>query len=201
MNVINTYFPNYRSLKIHESSPVGRGVSAKLSKQCKGYSYSHFFKDVPPGARHPQRGDRCENLEALTFADESFDLIITQDVMEHVFHPDAAFREIARVLKPGGAHVFTVPIVQKTAASRRRAELAEDGTVRHLEEAQYHGSPVDPQGSLVTMDWGFDIVSFIHEASGLGSHITTIDDIDRGIRAEFIEVIVSRKPARESVAR
>ena len=36
-------------------------------------------------------GVRCENLEKLTFANETFDLVITQDVMEHVHTPQAAF--------------------------------------------------------------------------------------------------------------
>jgi 2-polyprenyl-3-methyl-5-hydroxy-6-metoxy-1,4-benzoquinol methylase len=36
--------------------------------------------------------------------------VITQDVMEHVFDPHHAFKEIARTLKPGGLHIFTTPI-------------------------------------------------------------------------------------------
>ena len=44
----------------------------------------------------------------MTFQNESFDLFITQDVFEHVMEPNKAFKEIERVLKPGGAHVFTV---------------------------------------------------------------------------------------------
>ena len=30
-------------------------------------------------------GVRCENLEALTFADSSIDLHVSQDVFEHLF--------------------------------------------------------------------------------------------------------------------
>jgi len=41
--------------------------------------------------------------------DESFDLVITLDVFEHVLRPAKAFAEIARTLKPGGAHIYTVP--------------------------------------------------------------------------------------------
>ena len=51
-------------------------------------------------------GNRCENLEELTFDDNTFDLVITQDVLEHVLNPGKAFKEICRVLKPGGAHKF-----------------------------------------------------------------------------------------------
>jgi predicted SAM-dependent methyltransferase len=50
-----------------------------------------------------------QNLECLTFADESLDLVITSDVMEHARLDDRAHREIYRVLKPGGIYIFTVP--------------------------------------------------------------------------------------------
>ncbi|MFN7056809.1 class I SAM-dependent methyltransferase [Hyphomonas sp.] len=191
METIKRYYPKFARLKIHESSPIGRGVSARLARDCRNYSFSHYLPDTPFGQVDPLYNARSETLEALTFADGSFDLLITQDVMEHVFNPDAAFREIARVLKPGGAHIFTVPITRKGDASRRRAQLEPDGTITHFLEPEYHGSPVSVRGSLVTMDWGYDIVRHIHEASGMSSHIIMMDDLDRGIRAELIDVVIS----------
>ncbi len=193
MRVVDLYVPDYRHKRIHESSPGGRGVSVKLGKLCKGYSYSHYFPDIALGSKHPIRRERCESLEALTFADGSFDLFITQDVMEHVLDPALAFREIARVLKPGGAHIFTVPLVRKCQATERRAERLPDGSVKHIAAPSYHGNPIDASGSLVTMDWGYDIVDFIRKESGLSTHKVAIDEIERGIRAEFIDVLVSMK--------
>lgn len=193
MIAIDQWRPDWRNLTVHESSPGGRGVSVRLAKECKGYSWSHYFEGVAPGALHPSRGERCENLEALTFPDASFDLVVSQDVMEHIFEPDAAFAEIARVLKPGGMHIFTAPLVNKARASERRASRRANGDVQHHFEPEYHGNPVDPKGSLVTMNWGYDIVTHIFKASGMHSIIMQIDDIDRGVRAEFIEVVVSMK--------
>ena len=194
MRVLKTHAPNYAALKIHESSPCGRGISTHLASVCRDYSYSHYFPDVPFGRRHPTRKERCESLEALTFADASFDLIVTQDVMEHVLDPAAAFREINRVLRPGGMHVFTVPIVNKAQPSAPRARRSPDGAIEHLKEAQYHGNPIDAKGSLVTMDWGYDILRTIYNETGMASTLVMIEDIDHGIRAEYIDVIVSRKP-------
>lgn len=194
MRVIDMYMPDYRRKKVHESSPGGRGVSVKLGRNCPGYSYSHYFPDVPLGKVHRQRGERCESLEALTFAEKTFDLFITQDVMEHVFDPAAAFREIARALKPGGMHILTVPLVNKCKPSSRRAARVADGTIQHITEPAYHGNPIDNKGSLVTMDWGYDIVEFIRNESGLSAHMVTIDEIERGIRAEYIEVLACLKP-------
>ena len=96
MQTININYPDYRNLKIHESSPVARGASLKLRRECTNYSASHYYKDVTPGLYHPIQGYRCEDLENLTFADEEFDLFVTQDVMEHIFEPEKAFSEIAR---------------------------------------------------------------------------------------------------------
>ena len=113
--------------------------------------------------------------------------------MEHVFAPDLALREIARTLKPGGLHVCTVPIVNKEKPSVRRAARRPDGGVDHLLEPVYHGNPMDPNGSLVTIDWGYDIAAYWDSVSGLSTTIWTIEDLGRGIQAEYIEVLVSRK--------
>lgn len=196
MRVIKDHYPRYRELHIHESSPGGRGASLKLAQECPNYSASQYIDGLPSGSIHADSGYRCENLEALTFSDESFDLFVTQDVMEHVFDPAQAFREIARVLRPGGAHIFTVPLVNKARKSECCASRdADKGIVHHL-PPEYHGNPVDQNGSLVTMRWGYDIACFISETAGLPTAIVEIDNIDLGIRAEYIEVLVSFKMPR-----
>jgi SAM-dependent methyltransferase len=192
MKVIESYYPHWRDLKIHESSPCGRGASLKLRAGAQGYLATQFFPGLTLGVNH-QSGWRNENLENQTFPDGSFDLVVTQDVFEHIFDPAKAFAEIARTLKPGGAHIFTVPIVNKQNPSKLRAFMREDGEIEHVEEPQYHGNPVDPKGSLVTMDWGYDISEYILKTAQLYTTIVYIDDISSGIRAEYIEVLVSRK--------
>lgn len=191
MVVIEERFPDWRTMRIHESSPAQRGASLRLMRECPGYVASQFFPDLVPG--ESRDGMRCENLEALTFADESFDLHVTQDVFEHLFDPAAAAREIARTLRHGGAHVFTVPLVLGNLPSRRRARLYADGTVEHILPPEYHGNPISSEGSLVTVDWGLDITQHLFAASGLATEVIAIDRLDYGIRAEFIEILVSRK--------
>lgn len=192
MLTIEKYYPNWRSLTIHESSPGNRGASRRLARECPNYIASQFFSDQNPG--DVVGGFRCENLENLTFADESIDLHVTQDVLEHVFHPSRVFSEIARTLRPGGAHIFTVPLVNKAKPSRPRARVGDDGQVSHLEPPVYHGNPISEEGSLVTVDWGFDICRHIFESCGLFTHLVYIDDLSKGIRAEYIEVLVTVKP-------
>ncbi|MBV5329425.1 MAG: methyltransferase domain-containing protein [Chlorobium sp.] len=192
MLVIEQFYPNWRDLIIHESSPGNRGASVRLAQECRSYIPSQFFNDQKLGS--VVNGMRCENLEALTFSDESIDLHISQDVIEHVFHPAKAFQEIARTLSAGGAHIFTVPLVNKMKGSRVRAKISKDGSIVHLEPPVYHGNPIDFQGSLVTVDWGYDIVKYIFDSTGLFSHMLYIDDLSKGIRAEYIEVLATVKP-------
>lgn len=47
--------------------------------------------------------------ECLPFADGVFDLVSANMVLEHLGNPSAVFREVGRVLAPGGAFVFVTP--------------------------------------------------------------------------------------------
>jgi 2-polyprenyl-3-methyl-5-hydroxy-6-metoxy-1,4-benzoquinol methylase len=51
------------------------------------------------------------DLHALPFAEGSFDLVVHSDTLEHVARPVVALAECRRVLAPGGACAFTVPII------------------------------------------------------------------------------------------
>lgn len=190
MLTIERWFPQWRQAVVHESSPSDRGASARLARECPQYVASQWFPRSPPGQR--VGGVRNENLERLSFADASIDLHVTQDVFEHVLDPEAAFREIARTLRPGGMHVFTVPIVNKHRPTSVRARM-EGGVLRHLAPEQYHGNPVGDGRALVTVDWGYDICEFIHRSCGLFTHMVQLDDLSHGIRAEYIEVLVTVK--------
>lgn len=191
MLTIQKYFPDWKNLHIHESSPVNRGTSKKLKDQCSNYLSSQYY----PGQTFGQTidGHQNEDLENQTFQDSVFDLVITQDVFEHIYHPEKAFKEIGRTLKPGGAHIFTVPIINKHRKTEVWAKAGPQGTPIFLHQPEYHQNPVDINGSPVTMHWGYDIVDHIRDSSGLDTTIEYINDLNFGILAEYIEVLVSIK--------
>ncbi|MGH8538449.1 MAG: methyltransferase domain-containing protein [Gammaproteobacteria bacterium] len=92
MHVLSQYFPTWHSLKVHESSPGWDIVSQRLARECRDYTASQYDPNIPSGElveapRMPCKWYQCENLEAQTFQDQSFDLVITQDVFEHFFTP------------------------------------------------------------------------------------------------------------------
>lgn len=192
MYCIEKFCPGWQEMVIHESSPVFRGTSLRLKNEAKQYLPTQYFPGMDRGAMH--RGFRNEDLEHLSFEDESIDLHITQDVFEHIFDPAQAFKEIARTLRPGGAHIFTTPLVNKNSATQWCARMGEDGVIQHLiDPPEYHGNPVSADGSLVTVHWGYDILKYIYDACGLFTEMIYIDALELGIRAEFIEVLMTRK--------
>jgi SAM-dependent methyltransferase len=188
ITVLDSEFPDWRNLSIHESSPSGP-ASRKLKRSASHYSSSQFLPGTPGGA--VVGGITCQDLEALTFPDASLDLLITQDVLEHLLNPERAVAEIARVLRPGGAHVFTVPIFSGRQ-TLVRAIPSESG-VEHLLPPDYHGNPVDPNGSLVVREWGDDLVDFISLTTGLPTEVHRLHDRHRGLDGEFLEVLITRK--------
>jgi SAM-dependent methyltransferase/MoaA/NifB/PqqE/SkfB family radical SAM enzyme len=130
------------------------GPLHRVLRQLPDYRCAEFFDGIPLGSTNAA-GVRCEDLERLTFADDSLDLVITQDVFEHVADPQAAFREIARVLKPGGCHIFTVPL-HEGHNTLTRVEVI-NGQPVHLMPPVYHGDPLRATGSLVYTDFGNDL--------------------------------------------
>ena len=65
---------------------------------------------------HSAHGRRHVDVEAdlgaaLPFADASFDTLILSDVLEHVAEPEHLWREMARLLAPGGHAFVNVPFL------------------------------------------------------------------------------------------
>ena len=50
------------------------------------------------------------DVTALAYGDATFDLICAFDIIEHTANDQRALREIARVLRPGGTFVLSVPL-------------------------------------------------------------------------------------------
>jgi GT2 family glycosyltransferase/SAM-dependent methyltransferase/glycosyltransferase involved in cell wall biosynthesis len=124
---------------------------------------------VPRGASLD--GIRNEDATRLTFADGSWDYVLSFDVFEHVPDYPAAFREAARCLRPGGTLVFTAPFDPASARTIVRARLRADGAVEHLLPPEYHGDPVDPgAGILCFQQFGWDVLEELRRA---GFHRST----------------------------
>jgi GT2 family glycosyltransferase/glycosyltransferase involved in cell wall biosynthesis/SAM-dependent methyltransferase len=110
-----------------------------------------------------EAGIRHEDVERLSFGDTSFDLVVSNDVLEHVDDPQKALSEIFRVLRPGGVLLMTIPFHTDLAKDRRRAKMTDGGIVHYMPEA-YHGNPVSEDGSLVFTDFGWEFLDEMRAA-------------------------------------
>ncbi len=118
-------------------------------------------------------------LEDLPFADETFDIILTTEVMEHVRHVDAAHREIARCLTKSGSYLFTVPYDGDMAETWVLIDPVTDEQL--VFPPHVHGDPgMRSQGIKSYRVFGRDILDELHEA-GLDGTFHTVERPDVGI--------------------
>lgn len=191
LHVLSKVYPHYKNLIIHESSPSFRATSLKLKNTAQNYSYSYYIEGKKSGEYLEKFNCYCQDLGNTSFQENIFDIVITQDVMEHIFNIENIFKEIARILKIGGSHIFTTPLVNKNKPTVQRA-LFENGNIIYLLPAQYHGNPIDKNGSLVTYDLGYDIAKFI--PANCFFTIYFIEDKELGLeKTEYNEVCVMTK--------
>jgi SAM-dependent methyltransferase len=188
--VLQRIFPDWRELKIHESSPANRGISSKLRNEGKDYFQSHYY----PGRSEANVNDFYNiNLEDQEFEDETFDVFVSLDVLEHVFDPATAMAEIYRTLKHQGVALLTFPIIKsQVEAVDFRANLV-NGVINYVKTKQYHGNPIDESGSLVTVDYGYDIHQKIAEWAPFNVEIVRFNRRDVGILGEYTEVVICIK--------
>jgi SAM-dependent methyltransferase len=158
--------PGFRTDAVYELAARGPLVEF-LRTRVRHLTCSEYFDDVPPGERRD--GVVCEDVQDLTFADASFDVCTSTEVFEHVADDRRAFREVRRVLKPGGLLLFTVPL-RGEPATVERARL-EGGQVVHLLPPEYHGDRIRGRHNVLAFrNYGHDITDRLL-ASGF-SHAT-----------------------------
>ena len=149
---------DFNELKIFE--PGTAGMLRKFICHLPHYQQSVYMPEKESQVFKPNTSNiQHQDLEALTFEDNEFDLVITSDIMEHVRNPWIAFTEIHRVLKPGGHHIFTIPLQKPMPISTTpRVELGDNPEDDiYVLPKRYHG---DGRGgkSIVYNDFGSDIV-------------------------------------------
>lgn len=188
---LEMFCPDWRDLRIHESSPAERAVSQRLARECGNYVGSQYYDNVPRGRK--KDGFVSEDMQRLSFKDASIDLHVHLDVLEHVNRPDLCLQETARTLRPGGMAIFTTPVYQALAETQRRAIYFEDG-VEHLSPPEYHGNPISGDGALVTFHYGQNICTLMRAWEPRLSVLRLIpDDPGIGVAGEFRDVFVLRR--------
>lgn len=123
------------------------------------------------------------DITASDLPSASFDVVLTQEVLEHVPDLDAALADMARILKPGGIVLGTFPFDPGADVTQVRAVL-ENGAVRHLAPPEYHGNPTDAEGgSLVFQLPAWDVLERAVRAGFSDARMVAIHSPARGIIA------------------
>lgn len=138
------------------NTEAGRQIHKQLSKM-PGYICSEYF-----GSQYAS-GDKVrdkmhQDLMNLSFEDQSVDIVVSSDVFEHILDPYKAHKDVHRVLRLGGRHVFTVPFLQTEFLDERRTLVDFRGNIVHLAEPIYHGDPVREGGALVHRIFGLEML-------------------------------------------
>jgi SAM-dependent methyltransferase len=137
-------------------------------------------------------GVRNEDLQALSFAAMTFDVVLSSDVLEHMPSPYQAHREIFRVLKPCGRHIFTVPYGEAMVRDDVRASLVDEKLVHHA-EALYHGDPVRPgEGILVWTIFGLEMLVRLNEI-GFETDLWRLYEPEHGIIGPGADIFVAKR--------
>jgi methionine biosynthesis protein MetW len=104
---------------------VGCGTGNSYAGELRHRGVSYVGVDISPEAVEAARAAGLDaqviaDAAELPFADETFDRVLCIEVLEHLFAPQDAAREVHRVLRPGGRLVVSAPNV---AYWRMRANL------------------------------------------------------------------------------
>lgn len=170
--VLRQLYPDFSRLVAYEMSSRGP-LFEYLKRHVGQLAYSEFFDDIEPGAYRGQV--QCQDVQTLTYPDMSFDLCTSTEVFEHVPDDLRGFREIHRVLRPGGRFVFTVPLAE-AAATTERAVIAK-GAVRHLLEPEYHGDAIRGHGKVLCFrNYGLDILDRLRVCGFCEARLVPEDD-------------------------
>jgi len=115
-------------------------------------------------SRNPSVTYFTANGEAIPFVSNVFDLIICNNVLDHVLHPEKVLRDVRRTLKSGGIFFLSVDVYPEATYSQRVAREA-SGVV--IDPCHPHTFTIKTLTGLVDTA-GFQVLTAGEAAAGKG---------------------------------
>jgi SAM-dependent methyltransferase len=100
-----------------------------------------------------------EDITKLSYKNNSFDMVLNSDTLEHVPDIKKALKEVRRVLKKDGFHIFTIPVVWWRKTKQKASLLRNE--ISHHSVPSFHGAG-EPD-YLVFYEFGYDMINIIED--------------------------------------
>ena len=113
-----------------------------------------------------------QDVQNLSFADESLDLITSNQVFEHVPDDIKGYKECYRVLKNNGALIFTVPLFNIPQTEQLAAIV--NNEIIYFSEPEYHDSRAAGPNSILTF-WHHSIQDICNRVEEAGFNARLVD--------------------------
>ena len=115
--LINPFYFARKGLAARMAEWGGQITGRTLDIGCGTKPYQHFCRSSEyigleldsEESRSASLADCFYDGRRIPFGDAEFDSVLSNQVLEHVFHPGEFLDEIRRVVKPGGMILLTVP--------------------------------------------------------------------------------------------
>jgi hypothetical protein len=173
-----------------EMSTYGATLQFLKGNFSKTYE-SEYFPGVPSGEMVD--GVLSQDCTKTSFGDASLDLVTSNQVLEHVPNFQAALTEVLRVLRPGGAFIFSVPLYNDK--TRQIAKLDLTQKVVFFGKPEFHDSRIGgPKSAPVFWRHGTQDIIEIIETSGFETELVDIWVTD--VQRQPMSVIYARKPSK-----
>jgi ubiquinone/menaquinone biosynthesis C-methylase UbiE len=137
-----------------------------------------------------------QDLRHTSFPENTFDIVLHADVLEHVPQYLEVLREMHRILAPGGCTIFSVPFYHRQNHHNIRAILDDKGKIRHQRLPEIHGNPLDESGSLVFQTFGWSLLEDLRSAGFTIAQVGVLPDCRQGFTSNnasetyFMEAVI-----------
>jgi len=169
--VYNQY-RNKKNIYIQEAVTTAYYIYEKLFNKNNIIGSEYLGEDKTCGKYYNYLNNNIMHQDCtnMSFSDNTFDLIISQHIFEHIFEVKQSLSELFRITKPNGAIVLSFPFFlfqekNNILARRIKIENKNEFNIEYLHTPpKFHINPADPQGgSLVYWEHGWEFLDIMRD--------------------------------------
>ena len=192
---IVTHFQNNKRVYIQEAITPAYNAYEKFfgPDNISGSEYIGFDKIC--GEYYKYNGNRImhQDCTKLSFNDNTFDLLISQHVFEHIFDVKKALSESIRVLKDDGYSIISIPFFYDSQNSVMLIEQGENGRINQIiDPPEIHGNPITGIESPTFWHHGWDFVEAMRDVGYRDVQVHFFSNLYKGYLG-LIPIITGKK--------